>query len=68
MQAGLRLCCSQTTEDRFSRVKAHIVFVIGGVKFIIQAVMVIWYQLGRFKKNIYKGNISGKHFIDSIYT
>ena len=23
-QAGLRLCCSQTPEDRFSRVKAHI--------------------------------------------
>ena len=37
---------SQTTEDRLSRVKTHIVFVIGGVKFIIQAVMVIWYQLG----------------------
>ena len=23
VQAGLRLCCSQTPEDRFSRVKAH---------------------------------------------
>ena len=22
-QAGLRLCCSQTSEDRFSRVEAH---------------------------------------------
>ena len=24
MQAGLRLCCLQTTEDRFSRLEAHI--------------------------------------------
>ena len=24
MQADLRLCCSQTPEDRFSRVEAHI--------------------------------------------
>ena len=23
-QAGLRLCCSQTPEDRFSRVEAHL--------------------------------------------
>ena len=26
-QAGLRLCCSQTPEDRVSRVEAHICFV-----------------------------------------
>ena len=26
-QAGLRLCCSQTTEDRFFRVDAHIIYV-----------------------------------------
>ena len=23
-QAGLHMCCSQTSEDRFSRVEAHI--------------------------------------------
>ena len=28
-QAGLRLCCSQTPEDRFFRVEAHIVTVNG---------------------------------------
>ena len=26
LQAGLCLCCSQTTEDRFSRVEAHLMF------------------------------------------
>ena len=26
-QAGLPLCCSQTTEDRFSRVDAHIISI-----------------------------------------
>ena len=25
-QAGLCLCCSQSTEDRFSRVEAHLMF------------------------------------------
>ena len=27
-QAGLRLCCMQTTEDRFSRDEAHIMYVL----------------------------------------
>ena len=27
-QAGLRLCCLQTSEDRFSRVEAHIWVII----------------------------------------
>ena len=27
MQAGLRLCCSQTPEDRFSRVVTHFIYV-----------------------------------------
>ena len=26
-QAGLRLCCSQTPEDRFSRVEAHMIHI-----------------------------------------
>ena len=26
MQAGLRPCCSQTSEDWFSRVEAHVIF------------------------------------------
>ena len=25
-QAGMRICCSQSPEDRFSRIKAHILF------------------------------------------
>ena len=28
MQAGLRLCCSQTFEDRFSHVDAHIHYTV----------------------------------------
>ena len=33
-QAGLRLCCSQTPEDRISRVEAHIIVV-----FMIHAIV-----------------------------
>ena len=34
VQAGLRLCCSQTPEDRVSRVEAHIIAV-----FMIRAIV-----------------------------
>ena len=30
-QAGLRLCCSQTPEDRFSRVEVHIILTFNNV-------------------------------------
>ena len=32
MQAGLRLCCSQTPKDRFSRVEAHLKKAFGLLK------------------------------------
>ena len=35
-QAGLRLCCSQTPEDRFSRIEAHMFFKEIGKKYNIQ--------------------------------
>ena len=28
MQAGLRLCCSQTPEDRFSRAETHMIVIL----------------------------------------
>ena len=45
-QAGLRLCCSQTTEDRFSCIKAHIILLFERItKALIRRGFAGWYML-----------------------